>query len=161
MRRCTYPAQPIDRQTLGDLRLASNFADKRAKLKVADRLDQDNRIDLWARPASRNAQDFAKTSASGRLEIFAPDLVALPLPLDVIGDLTVNTDFQLENGKLSTQTVLDSSSLACPRRRAHGNTLRRSGRQGSDDQTGCAIFETLVSPARWRGQESSLPELRR
>ena len=55
---------------------------------------------------------FDKTSASGRLEIFTPDLVALTLPLDIIGDLAVTSDFQLVNGRLSAQTVLDSSSLA-------------------------------------------------
>ena len=102
-----------DRQSLGDLRLSINLADERAKLKVADRLDQDNRIDLDADlELPEKLEDFAKPSGSGRLEIFAPDLVALPLPLDVIGDLTVNTDFQLAKGKLSTQSVLDSSSLA-------------------------------------------------
>ena len=102
-----------DRQSLGDLRLSINLADERAKLKVADRLDQDNRIDLEADlELPEKLEDFAKTSGSGRLEIFAPDLVALPLPLDVIGDLIVNTDFQLAKGKLSTQSVLDSSSLA-------------------------------------------------
>ena len=56
--------------------------------------------------------DFDKTSASGRLEIFTPDLVALTLPLNIIGDLAATTDFQLVNKRLSAQTVLDSSSLA-------------------------------------------------
>ena len=101
-----------DRQALGDVTLSVNLAEKRARIKLADRVDQDNRVDLEADAAlPETLSNFAKTSASGRLEIFAPDLVAVPLPLDVIGDLSVNTDFQLENGKLSTQTVLDSSSL--------------------------------------------------
>jgi autotransporter translocation and assembly factor TamB len=104
-----------DRQPLGDLTLSMNLGDKRAKIKLADRLDQDNRIDLEADLAlPETLEDFAKTSGSGRLEIFAPDLVSLPLPLDVIGDLTVNTDFQLANGRLSSQSALDSSDLAFP-----------------------------------------------
>ena len=102
-----------DRQALGDITLDVDLRDKHAKIKVADRLDQDNRIDLQADlelPETLN--DFGKTSASGRLEIFTPDLVALILPVDVIGDLAATTDFQLVNGRLSAQTVLDSSSLA-------------------------------------------------
>jgi hypothetical protein len=103
----------FDRQALGDISLSVSLSDKRAKVKLADRLDQDNRIDLEADLAlPETLNDFAKTSASGRLDIFTPDLVALSLPLDIIGDLEATTDFQLVNGRLSAQTVLDSSSLA-------------------------------------------------
>ena len=45
-------------------------------------------------------------------EVFTPDLVALHLPLDVSETWLCNTDFQLAKGKLSAQSVLDSSSLA-------------------------------------------------
>ncbi len=103
----------FDRQALGDIALSVNLADKRAKVKLADRLDQDNRVDFEADLAlPETPNDFAKTSASGRLEIFTPDLVALSLPLDIIGDLAATTDFQLLNGRLSAQTVIDSSGLA-------------------------------------------------
>ena len=37
-----------DRQALGDVTLSVNLADKRARIKLADRVDQDNRIDLEA-----------------------------------------------------------------------------------------------------------------
>jgi autotransporter translocation and assembly factor TamB len=102
-----------DRQALGDIALDVDLGGKHAKIKLADRLDQDNRIDLEAdSELPETLNDFNKTSASGRLEIFAPDLVALNLPLAIIGDLAAITDFQLVNGRLSAQTVLDSSSLA-------------------------------------------------
>ncbi len=102
-----------DRQALGDISLDVDLGDKHAKIKLADRLDQDNRIELEAdSELPETLNDFNKTSASGRLEIFTPDLVALTLPLDIIGDLAATTDFQLVNGRLSAQTVLDSSSLA-------------------------------------------------
>ncbi|MGA7392878.1 MAG: translocation/assembly module TamB domain-containing protein, partial [Terrimicrobiaceae bacterium] len=135
-----------DRQPLGDLTLSFNLADKRAKLKAADRLDQDNQIELSADlELPEKLEDFAKISGSGRLEIFAPDLVALPLPLDVIGDLTVNTDFQLEKGRLSTQSVLDSSSLAV---RGAELTETHFAVQAARDLTtkpDAPFFETLVS----------------
>ncbi|MGA9577997.1 MAG: hypothetical protein WBV90_10285, partial [Terrimicrobiaceae bacterium] len=135
-----------DRQPLGDLTLSFNLADKRAKLKAADRLDQDNQIELSADlELPEKLEDFAKISGSGRLEIFAPDLVALPLPLEVIGDLTVNTDFQLEKGKLSTQSVLDSSSLAV---RGAELTETHFAVQAARDLTtkpDAPFFETLVS----------------
>ena len=50
------------------MRLNVNLADKRAKLKVADRLDQDNRVDFEADlELPEKLEDFAKTSGSGRL----------------------------------------------------------------------------------------------
>jgi hypothetical protein len=102
----------FDCQALGDMTFSVSLGDKRARVKLADSLDRDNRVDLEADLAlPETPSDFAKTSGSGRLEIFAPDLVAVPLPLDVIGDLTANTDFQLGNGKLSTRSVLDAASL--------------------------------------------------
>jgi autotransporter translocation and assembly factor TamB len=102
-----------DRQALGEIALDVDLGDKQVKIKLADRFDQDNRIDLEAdSELPETLNDFNKTSASGRLEIFTPDLVAITLPLDVIGDLAATTDFQLVNGRLSAKTVLDSSSLA-------------------------------------------------
>ena len=131
----------FDRQTLGDITLGVELRDKRAKMKVADRLDQDNRVDFEADAAlPETLNDFARTSASGRLEVFTPDLAALILPLDVIGDLAVNTDFQLVDGKLSARTVLDSSGLAFSGDRANGSTLCFKLRKGSDNQTGRAYF---------------------
>jgi hypothetical protein len=102
-----------DHQPLGAVTMNATLADQAAKLKLEDRLDQDNRIDLEAKFALPEALDgFAETSGSGRLEIFTPDLVALSLPVDIIGDLTLHTDFQLTKGKLSTQSIVDSSNLA-------------------------------------------------
>jgi TamB, inner membrane protein subunit of TAM complex len=135
-----------DRQPLGSLTLSISLADKRAKLKVADRLDQDNRIDLEADlELPEKLEDFAKTSGSGRLEIFAPDLVALPLPLDVIGDLTVNTDFQLANGKVSAQSVLDSSNLAVRGAELTETHFAVHAARDLTTKPDAPFFETLVS----------------
>jgi autotransporter translocation and assembly factor TamB len=102
-----------DRQALGEIALDTNLGNKHAKIKLAERLDQDNRIDLEAySELPETLNDFDKASAHGRLEIFTPDLAALTLPLDIIGDLAATTDFQLAKGKFSAQTTLDSSSLA-------------------------------------------------
>ena len=47
----------FDRQALGDIALDMDLGDKHAKIKLAVRFDQDNRIDLEARfGIARNAQ---------------------------------------------------------------------------------------------------------
>ncbi len=100
-----------DRRILGDTTLQLDIADQQVKATLVSQLDQENRIDIEANSTlPETLNDFAKVSAAGHLQVFVPDLVALNLP--VIGDLSLNTSFRLEDRKLSIQGVLDSSSLA-------------------------------------------------
>ncbi len=136
----------FDRQALGDITLSVELRDKRAKMKVADRLDQDNRLDLEADAAlPETLNDFARTSASGRLEVFTPDLAALILPLDVIGDLAVNTDFHLVDGRLSARTVLDSSGLAFSGIELTGAHFALNLEKDLTTKPDAPIFETLAT----------------
>jgi autotransporter translocation and assembly factor TamB len=106
-----FSGAAYDRQALGDITLQLSLADQQAKATLVSRLDPENRVDIEANSTLPDTfKDFDKVSASGRVQIFIPDLVALNLP--VVGDLSLNTDFRLENKTLSTQSVLDSSSLA-------------------------------------------------
>ena len=136
----------FDRQTLGDITLGVELRDKRAKVTVADRLDQDNRVDFEAEAAlPETPGDFARTSASGRLEVFMPDLAALILPLDVIGDLAANTDFQLVDGKLSARTVLDSTGLAFSGIELTGTHFDLNLEKDLTTKPDAPVFETLAT----------------
>ncbi len=132
-------AAVYDRQPLGDMTLSIDLGEGRAKAAIAARLDQENHIDINASSTlPETLNDFDKVSASGRLEVFTPDLVALHLPVDVIGDLTATTDFRLENRKLSTQTLLNSSGLAFSGAELNETHLRLRADKGSRDAAECA-----------------------
>ena len=133
-----------DRRILGDTTLQLDIADQRVKATLAARLDPENRVDLEATstlPESFN--DFDKVSASGRLQVFAPDLAALNLP--ATGDLSLNTEFHLENRKLSTQGVLDSSSLAFSGTELTQTHLRLDLAKDFQAEANEPLFEDLVS----------------
>ncbi|HEY5707737.1 MAG TPA: translocation/assembly module TamB domain-containing protein [Terrimicrobiaceae bacterium] len=135
-----------DRQPLGDMSLGVKLGNKQARIELSDRLDQENHIHLeadFALPETLN--DFAKTSGAGRLEVFAPDLVALSLPVDIIGDLTVNTDLQIVNGKLSAQAVFDSSALILPGTEATEAHFTASLEKDLAASPDAPFFETLVT----------------
>jgi TamB, inner membrane protein subunit of TAM complex len=133
-----------DRQTLGGITLQLDLADQRAKATVLSRLDQENRIDIEANSTlPETFKDFDKVSATGHLQVFAPDLVALNLP--VIGDLSLNTSFRLENRKLSTQSVLDSSSLAFSGTELTETHLRLDLSKDLQQQAEAPLFKDLTS----------------
>ena len=135
-----------DRQPLGAITLDTTLGDKVAKIKVSDRLDSDNRVDFDATVAlPETLNDFPRTSGSGRLEIFTPDLIALGLPLDIIGDLALQTDFQLDKGKLSAQSVLNSSNLAFPGAELLETHFTIYLEKDLTTKPEAPIFETLVS----------------
>ena len=101
-----FSGATYDRQALGDITLQLDMADQRVKATLVSRLDQDNRIDIEANSTlPETFNDFDKVSASGHVQVFTPDLVAQNLP--VIGDISLNTSFRLENRKLSTEGALD------------------------------------------------------
>jgi hypothetical protein len=144
-----------DRQPLGDITLGIDLGEKWAKATLVARLDQENHIDLDANSTlPETLGDFDKVSASGRLEVFTPDLVALKLPLDIIGDLTMSTDFRLDDRKLATQTVLNSSNLAFPGTELVETHLRLDVAKDLAAQPDAPIFEALVS--RLEGDIKSL-----
>ena len=108
------------------------------------RLDEENRIDIEANSTlPETLKDFDKVSATGHVQVFAPDLVALNLP--VIGDLSLNTSFRLENGKLSTQSVLDSSSLAFSGIELTETHLRLDLSKDLQQQAEAPLFKDLIS----------------
>ena len=133
-----------DRHPLGDITLQLDLADQRAKATVVSRLDQENRIDIEANSTlPETFKDFDKVSATGHVQVFAPDLVALNLP--VIGDLSLNTSFRLESGKLSTQSVLDSSSLAFFGIELTETHLRFDLSKDLQQQAEAPLFKDLIS----------------
>ncbi len=148
-------ATAYDRQPLGDMTLSIDLGEGTAKAAVAVRLDQENHIDINASSSLPDTlNDFDKVSASGRLEVFTPDLVALHLPVDVIGDLTATTDFRLENRKLSTQTLLNSSGLAFSGAELNETHLRLELTKNLATQSNAPAFEGLIS--RLEGDIKSL-----
>ena len=139
-----FSGAAYDRHALGDITLRLDLADKRAKATVVSRLDQDNRIDIEANSTlPETLQDFDKVSASGHVQVFTPDLVALNLP--VIGDLSLNTSFRLENRKLSTEGVLDSSSLAFSGTELTETHLRLDLSKDLQQQAEAPLFKDLIS----------------
>ena len=133
-----------DRQALGDMTLQLDLADQRVKATVVSNLDQENRIDIEANSTlPETFKDFDKVSATGHVQVFAPDLVALNLP--AIGDLSLNTSFRLENGKLSTQSAFDSSSLAFSGTELTETHLRLDLSKDLQQQAEAPLFKDLVS----------------
>jgi autotransporter translocation and assembly factor TamB len=133
-----------DRQALGDTTLRLDMADQRVKATLVSRLDQENRIDIEANSTlPETFNDFDKVSASGHLQVFGPDLVALNLP--VIGDLSLNTDFRFEDKKLSTQSVLDSTSLTFSGTELTETHLRLDLSKELSAQADAPPFKDLVS----------------
>ena len=133
-----------DRQRLGDITLQLDLADQRAKATVVSRLDQENRIDIEANSTlPETLKDFDKASAAGHVQVFAPDLVALNLPL--IGDLALNASFRLENGKLSAQSVLDSSSLVFSGIELTETHLRLDLSKDLQQSAEAPLFKDLIS----------------
>jgi translocation-and-assembly-module (TAM) inner membrane subunit TamB-like protein len=133
-----------DRQTLGDITLQLKMADRQVKATLTSRLDPENRIDVEANSTLPDTfNDFDKVSASGHLQVFAPDLVALNLP--AIGDLSLNTEFRFENKKLSIQGVLDSSSLAFLGTELTETHLRVDLAKDFQAQADEPLFKDLVS----------------
>ena len=150
-----FSAAAYDRHPLGAMTLRVDLGEKRAKVKLVNRLDQENRVDIDADSTlPETLDDFDKVSATGRLQIFTPDLVALRLPVDVIGDLTANTDFRLENKKLSAQTSLDSSSLALSGAELTETHLRLTLEKDLSAKPDAPVFEGLSS--RLEGNVKSL-----
>ena len=141
----------VDQRPLGESTLRISLGNQVAKITLAEQLDRENRIDLQADAKLPDAlNEFPKTSASGQIEIFAPDLVALSL--GVIGDLAISTKFRLENARLSAQTVLDSSSIAFPG--AELTAAHFTVESEKDLTRSSPFFETLV--ARIEGGVKSL-----
>jgi hypothetical protein len=93
----------VDQRPLGESTLRISLGNQVAKITLAEQLDRENRIDLQADAKLPDAlNEFPKTSASGQIEIFAPDLVALSQRRRSADQLCV----RLENARLC-QTVLD------------------------------------------------------
>ena len=139
-----FSGAAYDRQPLGDISLQVDLADQRAKATIVSRLDEENRIDIEANSTLPDTlKDFDKVSATGHVQVFAPDLVALNLP--VIGDVSLNTSFRLENGKLSTQSVLDSSSLAFSGIELTETHLRLDLSKDWQQQAEAPLFKDLIS----------------
>ena len=133
-----------DRRVLGDTTLQLDMADQRLKATLASRLDDENRIDIEANSTlPETFNDLDKVSASGHLQVFAPDLAALNLP--AIGDLSLNTEFRFENRKLSTQSVLDSSSLAFSGTELTETHLRLDLAKDFQAQADEPLFKDLIS----------------
>ncbi|HEY5813341.1 MAG TPA: hypothetical protein VIT23_11910, partial [Terrimicrobiaceae bacterium] len=117
-----------------------------ATLKLAAQFDPENRIDLDVDSALPDTlKDFDKISARGTIDVFTPDLVALSLPADVIGDLTMHTDFRVENKKLSAQAVLDSSNLAFSGAELSGTHVRIDIEKDFEQEPDAPVFAKLVS----------------
>ena len=131
-------------QALGNITLRLDLADQRAKTTLTSRLDQDNRVDMEVNSTlPETLNDFDKVSATGHVQVFAPELVVLNLP--VIGDLSLNTSFRLENKKLSIQGVLDSSSLAFSGTELTEAHLRLDLSKDLPQQAEAPLFKDLIS----------------
>ena len=139
-------AAVFDQQPLGDITLNIELAEKRAKAALVARLDPENHIDLNVDSTlPETLDDFDQVAANGRLQIFTPDLVALKLPLDVIGDLTANIDFELGNKELNAEILLDSSSLALAGAELTETHLRAHLSKKLDGQPNAPFFARLTS----------------
>ena len=119
------------------------MADQRLKATLASRLIEENRIDIEATTLPETFNDLDRVSASGRLQVFAPDLAALNLPAS--GDLSLNTGFRLENSKLSTQSVLDSSRLAFSGTEFTDTHLRLDLSKDLQQHAEAPLFKDLIS----------------
>jgi autotransporter translocation and assembly factor TamB len=105
----------VQAQALGDLAATVDLGGGRAKLTFTDQLDPKNSVRLAADVALPAKLDgFARTSGTGKLEVLAPDLGLLTRTLaqPVLGDASVVTDFQLNDGKLATDTTIDSARIS-------------------------------------------------
>lgn len=133
-----------DRHALGDITLQLDMADQRVKATLVSRLDPENRVEIEANSTlPETLSDFDKVSASGHLQVFGPDLVVLNLA--AIGDLSLNTSFRFENRKLSTQSVLDSASLAFSGTELTETHLRVDLAKDFQEQADEPLFKDLVS----------------
>lgn len=108
-------ALAFDKQALGAVSAQIDLGNGRATVAVGNQFDARNSIALNADAALPETLDgFVKTSASGRLEVKAPDLATITkaLPLTADGDLSARVDFKLNDGQVNAKVAIDSARLA-------------------------------------------------
>ena len=136
------------RQSLGEITLGVNMGDKIATVAFADQLDTRNHAGLKAKVAlPAKLADFAKPTGDGHLEIRAPDLAGFTRSMSqpILGDLSMDTNFRVDGGKLVSNLILDSARLSSPRAELLRTRFTLHVEKDLATKAGAPIFQNLAT----------------
>ncbi len=102
----------LDKQPLGGVTFTAKLTSGRGKIDLLNPWNDLSQLTVQADVAlAEKLSDIAKSAVQGQLAVSSLNLSSLPLPQVAAGDLALKSDFQIHEGKLTADTMLDSHSL--------------------------------------------------
>lgn len=136
----------FDGSILGSLDASVSLKDGKAHVLAVDQLTAENSVRLQAQgDLPQKSVDFPKMPATGQLDVQLPRLDALSIPLEggLDGDLSLQADFALAEGKLTADMRLASAKLFTTGVETSEFKATAQGEKTLDTQEGAPVFEGL------------------
>jgi hypothetical protein len=138
----------IEKQRIGDADLAVDLSQGAAVISAQNRFDERNTLTLSARGELPEKFDqFVLSTAQGRLTLSVPEAERLTffMPDVVIGDVAVETDFTLADGRLKTQSRINAVELSASQGEVSGAHLVLDAEKDFTVPQDAPVFQELTT----------------